>query len=93
MTEAGDVKRQLNHLKDYVRSLISEASPSVDTSHITNEVEELEKRHKQLMQKLEDRCHDLESASEIVTQFNVSSQIVLIVRVIPSVSILNLVVI
>lgn len=77
MTEAGDVKRQLNHLKDYVHSLISEASPSVDTSHITNEVEELEKRHKQLMQKLEDRCHDLESASEIVTQFNVSSQIVL----------------
>lgn len=72
LNEASDVKRQLNHLKDYVHSLISEASPSVDTSHITDEVEELEKRHRQLTQKLEDRCSDLESASEIVSLFNVS---------------------
>ncbi|XP_015906702.2 microtubule-actin cross-linking factor 1, isoforms 1/2/3/4 isoform X2 [Parasteatoda tepidariorum] len=70
LNEAGDVKRQLNGLRDYVDILVSEASPSVDTSHITNEVEDLENRHRILTQKLEDRCCDLESASEVIAQFN-----------------------
>ncbi|KFM60284.1 Dystonin, partial [Stegodyphus mimosarum] len=70
VTEAGEVKRQLNNLKDYVNVLVSEASPSVDTSHITDEVDDLEKRHRLLTEKLEDRCSDLESASEIVAHFN-----------------------
>ncbi|CAL1283114.1 unnamed protein product [Larinioides sclopetarius] len=70
LSEAGDVKRQLDTLKDYVHVLISEASPSVVTSHITDEVDDLENRHRLLTQKLEDRCHDLESASEVITHFN-----------------------
>ncbi|GBM86483.1 Dystonin [Araneus ventricosus] len=70
LSEAGDVKRQLDTLKDYVHVLISEASPSVVTSHITDEVDDLENRHRLLTQKLEDRCHDLESASEVITDFN-----------------------
>ncbi|KAG8192780.1 hypothetical protein JTE90_019099 [Oedothorax gibbosus] len=68
--EAADVKRQLNNLRDYTSTLVAEASPSVDTSHITDEVEDLENRHRKLTQKLEDRCCDLESASEIITHFN-----------------------
>ncbi|PRD36621.1 UNVERIFIED_CONTAM: Dst [Trichonephila clavipes] len=70
LSEAGDVKRQLNGLKDYVNVLVAEASPSVVTSHITDEVDDLENRHRLLTQKLEDRCSDLESASEIITHFN-----------------------
>ncbi|KAF8783432.1 Dystonin like protein [Argiope bruennichi] len=70
LSEAGDVKRQLDTLKDYVHVLISEASPSVVTSHITDEVDDLENRHRLLTQKLEDRCNDLESASEIIAHFN-----------------------
>lgn len=70
LSEAGDVKQQLNGLKDYVNVLVAEASPSVLTSHITDEVDDLENRHRLLTQKLEDRCSDLESASEIITHFN-----------------------
>ncbi|XP_022258014.1 dystonin-like, partial [Limulus polyphemus] len=68
--EARDLEKQLDQVKDSADLLITNASPSSDTSHITQEVDNLDKRHHQLTQKLREQCADLELASSVTSDFN-----------------------
>lgn len=52
----------------------------VDASHLQDEVDNLADRLDDLQAKLDDRCSELQSAATAVTQFNVSTHLILIVR-------------
>ncbi|XP_067144023.1 microtubule-actin cross-linking factor 1 isoform X6 [Centruroides vittatus] len=69
LSDANALKKQLDQLHVYADKLISNAKSKSDTSHILDEIEALEKRHRKLTQNLENRCDDLKSASEIVSHF------------------------
>lgn len=72
LREAEELQRGLDRLRAFAEGLVASASPDSDTTHIRKEVDDLTRRHQQLTSKLEDRCAQLESASSVVAQYNVS---------------------
>ncbi|CAM1318721.1 shot (predicted), partial [Pycnogonum litorale] len=67
--EVEGLKKQLDNVKDIAESLIADASPVTDTSHISKEVNDLEDRFNKLNKGVEGRCADLEAASQLVDEF------------------------
>ncbi|XP_067121200.1 microtubule-actin cross-linking factor 1-like isoform X10 [Centruroides vittatus] len=69
IVEADDIQKQINSLKDYVKKLLVEGTSSSNITHITKEVETVEKHYQSTNKKLQTRLNDLEAASEILLKF------------------------
>lgn len=70
-TEAGNLKKPLQAVRQLAGDLVSEAGHhGIDASHLADEVDALGDRIEDLQAKLDDRCSELQSAATAVTQFN-----------------------
>lgn len=70
LDETNALGKQVDHVRHKGEDLCAAAdSAGSDATHIQDEVERLSDRYGDLKGKLEDRCHDLEEASQAVNQF------------------------
>ncbi|XP_076320054.1 microtubule-actin cross-linking factor 1-like isoform X9 [Tachypleus tridentatus] len=69
LEEANDLHHQFDQVRDSANQLLSNASPDSDIDHISEEVTTLEDRHKHLIKTLEDRCAQLEFATNVLLDF------------------------
>ncbi|XP_022692769.1 microtubule-actin cross-linking factor 1-like isoform X2 [Varroa jacobsoni] len=70
LRETQEFHKDLNRLRAYGESLINGAPIGCDTRHISDTMDELERRHRELTHRLEDKCHELDAAAGVMTQFN-----------------------
>ncbi|XP_022239565.1 microtubule-actin cross-linking factor 1-like isoform X12 [Limulus polyphemus] len=69
LEEANDLYHQLDQVRDSADQLLSNAGPDSDIDHISEEVTTLENRHKHLIKTLENRCAQLEFATNVLLDF------------------------
>ena len=78
LDEAILLEKGVDRVQQYASGLVADAaSHHSDASHIQEQADNLARRYANLRSQLEDRCSTLETASEAVSQFNVSFKIFL----------------
>ena len=73
LDEAVLLEKGVDRVQHYATGLVADAgSHGSNATHIQDQADNLARRYSDLRAQLEDRCHTLETASEAVSQFNVS---------------------
>lgn len=69
LDEAKGMRHQLDQVKNYASQLINEVKNEASTSHIKNEVHDVEERYNALLAKLEEKCKALDAFASNMKSF------------------------
>ena len=69
--ELNGVQPQINYIKDFVDTLVSDATGIGDTSHVTAALDGVVEHYEWLWDNMSEKLTKMEAASEMITNFQV----------------------